>query len=84
MVWKSVLQKARCSALTHHVEGSFSLAECCCSQFALNGADGRGWRRGSIGVMVFRRLCAGLYRLYGLPRLFHGLSRGGGHSSTGL
>lgn len=74
MMWQSILQKARCRALTHYMEGSLSLAECCCGQFALNGADRRGRRCGSIVVVVLRRFCARLHRLYGLPRLLNRLS----------
>lgn len=79
---KSFFQVASCRALTQDMVRGFTVAECCCGQFALNGADRRGWRGGSARVVAFRRLCAGLYRLYGLPRLVNWFSRGWCHSCT--
>lgn len=84
MVRQSILQMARHKAFTQDMVGGFTLAEGCCGQFALYGADRRGWRCGSIRVVVLCRLCTGMYWLYGLPRFLSRLSRGGGHSRAGL
>lgn len=44
MVRQSILQMARYRTFTQDVVRGFTLAECCCGQFALYGADRRGWR----------------------------------------
>lgn len=84
MVRQSILHMAWCRALTQDVIGGFTLAKRCSGQFALDGADRRGWRFRSIGVVVFCRLCTGLDWFNGLPGLLKRLSRGGSHSCTCL
>ncbi|KAK6322531.1 hypothetical protein J4Q44_G00073230 [Coregonus suidteri] len=64
--------------------GGLYVAEGGGCQFALNGADGRRWRRGPMGVVVGHRLRAGLNWLYGLPWSLHWLGWGGGHSGVRL
>lgn len=64
--------------------GSLCVAEDSGCQFALDGADGRRWRRWSMGMKAGRRLHAGLYWLYGLPWSLHLLGWGGGHSGVRL
>lgn len=62
--------------------GGLCVAEGGGCQFALNGADGRRWRRGPLGVG--HRLRAGLNWLYGLPWSRHWLGWGGDHSGVRL
>lgn len=84
MVRQGILQMASCRTFRQDVVGGFTLAECCCGQFALYGADRGGWRCRSIGVVVLCRLGTRLYWLYSFPRLLNRLSRGGGYSCAGL
>lgn len=84
MVRESILHMARRRTFTQDMVGGFTLAECCCGQFALYSANRRGRRSVSIGVVIFSRVCTGLHWLYGLPRFLHRLSRGGCDSCASL
>lgn len=74
MVRQRFLQMAGSRTFSQDMVRGFTLAEGCGGKFALHGADRRSWWCGSTRVMVFCRLCAGLDRFNGLPRLLNRLS----------